>query len=75
MAVHVTQRCVTQGVGKEMILDWNSHLINQIGHVALSKINVHSQGMKILGQRRYLEKSDGSPEGHSKRVHKYSQQW
>jgi len=73
--VDVTQHSVTQVVGKEMILDWNSYLIHQIGHVALSKINVHPQGTKILEQRRCLEKSDGSPEGHSKRVLKYCQQW
>jgi hypothetical protein len=36
--------------------------------VALSKINIHPQGVKILGQWRCSEKSDDSPEGHSKRV-------
>jgi hypothetical protein len=58
-----------------MLLDWNSSLIHQIGHVALSKINVHPQGMKILGQQICSEESDGSPAGHSIRVNKYSQQW
>jgi hypothetical protein len=52
-------------VGKEMMLDWNSRLIHQIGHVALSKINVRYQGMKVLRQQRCSEKSDGSPAGHS----------
>lgn len=66
--VHITECSVTPVVGKEILLDWNSPLIRQIGHVALSKINVHPQGMKILGQRRCSERSDGNPEGHSKRV-------
>ena len=73
--VHVTECSITQTVEKEMLLEWNNPLIHQIEHVALSKINVHPQGMKILWQGRCLEKSEGSPEGHSKRVHKYSQQW
>jgi hypothetical protein len=55
-------------VGKEMLLEWHSPHIHLTGHVALSKINVHPQGMKILGQQRCSEESDGSPEGHSKRI-------